>query len=293
MKPLLLAIAASIICLVSANAAETPDTTVVQTIKTVITEGPDGTTLVTITDTQGNTTVRTLSSARSDSTLTRLTSRMESNLSIRIGSNKQSRWTATCGGFNIGFASAPGHPSELPFEMGKSWEIGWTEMIGVGFDATPSTQLRLGFGLDWRNYKMTAPDARLAIAPDGSVIPLPYPEGTRPAGSRIKVFTLQMPLMIKQKMPFKLFRQQQWIALGVIGGYSPHASMLTRYRDGEGMVKKSVNKIGHRRWTLDLMAIAGLSESVGIYLRYQPQSVLRGSAQPDFRSLSTGLIFFY
>ena len=57
--------------------------------------------------------------------------------------------------------------------------------------------------------------------------------------------------------------------------------------------KQSNSKIGHRRWSYELIGMAGISSQVAVYLRYQPMSVLSGAGQPDFKSLSTGLIFFY
>ena len=100
--------------------------------------------------------------------------------------------------------------------------------------------------------------------------------------------------MLKQKMPFKLYGSQQWIALGASLDYSPHGSTLTRWKDeSEHKVKIAENKIGHRRWAWELVGILGVSSKVGVYIRYQPLSVLRGQGQPSFKSLSTGLIFCY
>lgn len=205
-----------------------------------------------------------------------------------------SRWNVHSGGFAAGFVAALNHPADMPIEMGKSFEFAWTEIIGVGFKATRTTELRLGFGIDWRNYKISTPDRRFTFDDAGNVTTAPYPDiAARPVNSRLKVFNLQLPFAIKQKMPFRLFKQQQWLAVGITLDYSPHASMLTRYATAEGnKVKISSDKIGQRRWSYELTGILGVSEAVGIYVRYQPLSVL-SSPQPDFSSLSTGLIFFY
>lgn len=274
------------------SASETPDTITNPGTRVVITESLRGAT-VEITDSMGNTTRRHLGGADGVTRTIRTENILELK-SVRIGDRNRSRWTVNTGGVNIGWVSAPGHPSNLPVEMGKSWEAGWFEIIGVGFDAGPMTTIRLGIGMDWKNYKITTPDYRYATDSEGVMTGAPYPAGTSPINSRLKTFTLSMPLMVRQKMPFRLMGQQQWVAVGIAPGYSPHASIVTRWETAQGKkVKESTNKTGHRRWVCELVGMLGLSEDVGIYLRYQPMSVVRQSGAPDFRSLSTGLIFFY
>lgn len=207
---------------------------------------------------------------------------------------KNRHWTVTSGGFNIGWVASPGHPATMPVEMGKSWEIGWYEIIAVRYKPTSSTSISLGFGMDWRNYKITTPDYRFSVSDDRIVTGEPYPDGVSPRNSRLKVFNLSIPLTVKQKLPLRLFGFKQWIAAGVTANYAPHASMLTRWRNADGKdIKVESNKIGHRRWSYDLTVMLGLSSQVGVYMRYQPQSILKGASQPDLKSLSTGLIFFY
>lgn len=207
---------------------------------------------------------------------------------------KNRHWTVTSGGFNIGWVASPGHPSTMPVEMGKSWEIGWYEIIAVRYMPTGSTSISLGFGMDWRNYKITTPDYRFTVGDDRIVAGEPYPAGVSPRNSRLKVFNLSLPLTVKHKLPLRIFGFKQWIAAGVTANYAPHASMLTRWRDSEGKnIKHESNKIGHRRWSCDLTVMLGLSSYLGVYMRYQPQSILKGAGQPDLKSLSTGLILFY
>lgn len=292
-RKIALCLTASISAALGAAATEYRDTTVTEIGRAVITELPDGTTVLEITDKTGSVATRTLGS---DASATRksFSTNITEYTTYRIGLNRGSKWTLNCGGFNIGWTAAQGHPATIPVEQGKSWEIGWMEIVGIGYDASPTTRIKLGLGLDWRNYKITTPDYRFVKTEEGTISTAPYPESTTPRNSRLKVFSLNMPLMVRQQMPFRLFGQQQWIAVGAILDYSPHASLLTRWRDSSGKsTKVSDNKIGHRRWSYEWAAIVGLSDDIGIYMRYQPKSVLSGHGQPDFKSLSTGLIFFY
>ena len=213
-------------------------------------------------------------------------------ISIRerhVDSSPQWDWTA--GGLVLGFVSAPGHPASMPVEQGKSIEIGITNLVGeryrVGYFS-----VTIGFGLDWRNYKITTPDYRFSDFGTHIGTEL-YPEGTEPINSRLKIFTLQIPIMFRQEMPFRFLGHRQSIGAGVTLNYNSHGSMLTRWRDTDGhVIRTSTNHIGQRRFSYDLMGIAGLSEDIGIYFRYSPLSILRGPQQPSFHSFSTGLIFF-
>ncbi len=213
---------------------------------------------------------------------------------IRLGNDKvlwrsSEHFEMICGGLTLGFTGAPGHPGNMPIEMGKSLEIGWMNIIGVKYH-THGFSASVGFGLNWRNYKISTQDYRFDCE-GGNIITAPYPDGSTPRNSRLKIFTMQVPVLFTQKMPFKLFRQQQSVTAGVILGYSSHGSLLTRWTDSNGQkVKQSSNHIGHRRFTYDLYGSIGLSHYFGIYVKYSPLSVLRGSGQPSFHTLSTGVV---
>ena len=293
MTRIIATIAAAILTAMSVYAQENTDTTTTSSKRAVIYELTDGSTVVEVTDANGVMTRTPLSNNNTEDVDYISIKSLRIPNHIRMGS-KYSRWDLKCGGFNFGWNFAPGHPGNMPVEAGKSFEIGWFELIGVEYKAGPTTSFNLGFGMDWRNYKISTPDYRFVGSATGGVEMTPYPEGSTPRNSRIKIFTLSMPLMIKQKMPFRLFGSQQWLAVGASLGYSPHGSILTRWSDESGHKDKQSNsKIGHRRWSYELIGMAGISSQVAVYLRYQPMSVLSGAGQPDFKSLSTGLIFFY
>lgn len=292
MKKIITAILAIIITSGAAQAQVSADTTLTVSGRTVIVEHSDGTIMVEVTDNTGKTIQYPIQ--QTDTTTTSIRQRVSIGSSLSFNIVHKSPWNICSGGFAVGWVSAPNHPSTMPVEMGKSWEISWEEVLGLRYDISRTTELKLGFGLNWRNYKMTTPDYRFTFDDAGNVTAAPYPDGMIPRNSRLKVFNLRLPLALKQKMPFKLFGQQQWAAVGITLNYSPHASMLTRYQAPDGSkVKTSCDKIGQRRWSYELTGIIGVSEAAGIYIRYQPLSILRGAGQPHFHSLSTGLIFFY
>lgn len=211
------------------------------------------------------------------------------NLGRRVDTTPQ--WDFSAGGIMIGFVSAPGHPATMPIEQGKSVEIGISHLIGERYQVGYFS-VTLGFGFDWRNYKITTPDYRFSDF--GTHIGTEqYPEGVDPVNSRLKIFTLQFPVLLRQEMPFRFLGHRQSLTAGVSLNYNSHGSMLTRWRDAEGhMIRTSTKHIGQRRFSYDIIGAIGLSEDFGIYVRYSPLSVLRGREQPSFHSFSTGLIFF-
>ena len=275
----------------SGYAQEIPDSICQKSEQVIIKTLPDGTTTLELTGSDGST---TLSNLKPDNErIIIITSDTRENHGIKFRTSN-SGWECMSGGFNIGWNFAPQHPRNAPIEPGKSWEIGWFQIAGVRNNITKLTSVSIGVGMDWKNYKITTPDYYFSPDGNGGIDALPYPSGVEPRYSRIKIFTLSLPLMLKQKMPFRLYGTRQWIAVGASLGYSPHGSVLTRWTDDTGRrVRITDKKIGHRRWTCEFVGILGVSSEVGVYVRYQPMSVLRGECQPDFKSLSTGLIFFY
>lgn len=202
---------------------------------------------------------------------------------------EEGNWSLSSGLLSFGFVSAPGAPQTLPVEMSKSFEIGWNKIVGARYTYS-NFSLDIGFGINWRNYKITTPDYRFAVE-GGKVYSDVYPEGVEPRNSRLKIFMLEAPVTLKLRMPFRVFGHRPSLSAGVIFDYATHGSMLTRWNDEKGhSVKVKSNKIGHRRFGYDIVGILGLSDDVGIMVRYSPLSVLRGNGQPHFHTFSAGLV---
>lgn len=285
-RNILLSIAAAVLTCGAASASEQPDTIKTEP-GTIVTKTADGKTIITVTDADGQ--VKTTKLSAADSRIIVVDGKKPNQPKSHPGGWHFSSW-----GFNFGWNFATGLSPVNPVEPGKSLEIGWLNMIGTEYRFSRSTALSIGFGMNWRNFKITTPDYRFVETGKQQVALGHYPEGVEPRNSRLKIFTLLAPVMIKQRLPFRLYGQKQWIAAGIVPGYAPHGSLLTRWRNDAGKNEKiSSNKVGHRRWTYELMGILGVSSDIGVYFSYQPVSVLRGAGQPDFKSFSTGLLLVY
>lgn len=193
------------------------------------------------------------------------------------------------GGLSFGFVTAMGMPGGMNVDMAKSFEIGIDQIVGFDIGISRYASLSLGFGVRWRNYRNTSVDGMFEYA-DGHVGWQPFPADVSGHYSRIKVFSLNIPLLYRQKMPFRLFGSRQWLAAGITGNYATHASLRTVWTnsDGKRMTVKN-NKIGHRRFSYDIVAMIGIDSSTSLYVRYSPLSPLRGIGQPVFHTLSTGV----
>ncbi|MDE7126109.1 MAG: hypothetical protein K2O12_06495 [Muribaculaceae bacterium] len=224
---------------------------------------------------------------------------------VRVGADRTSyglshgangSWDVVVRGFMFGFVDGAGAPPSVDIEMGRSFEFAGLQLLGVRY-STPSqnTMISAGIGIDWRNYKMTGADVRFIPDGDGHLTTGPYPEGVNARFSRLKVFSLGFPFLIEQKFPFRVPGNARFsITAGVVLNYNAHASSKTEWVDTESnRVDEYCGSIGHRRFTVDFIGIVRFCKFAGLYVKYSPQTVLCGSINPRFRSLSTGIICFY
>lgn len=198
-------------------------------------------------------------------------------------------WDATSEGFGIGFCSAPGAPGGSNVEQGKSFEVSWLNIIAAKATNRHGNSFTMGVGIDWRNWRTTL-DSRFTVT-DGIVGTGSYPEGASPRLSRIKVFSVQFPMLWHQNLPAKLFGSQMQMVFGPIFNLNTHGSVLTSWYEDGHKIKDSVNGINLRLFTVDLFAMARIFPGAGVFVRYSPYKMLTGSQRFNFHPFSTGLMF--
>ena len=103
-------------------------------------------------------------------------------------------WNIYTGGFVIGWDNASG----IDVNMGRSIDIGWLNVIGAKFKTRHGQRITMGLGIDWRNFKLNK-NVRFQQNND-YLSEGPYPEGAEPKSSRVKVFSLTMPLLVRQRL---------------------------------------------------------------------------------------------
>ena len=190
--------------------------------------------------------------------------------------------------FSVGFTTAVGAADGVNIPVGPSWEFMWDiAKIQVRPWKERNHYFYTGFGLDWRNYRMTDQN-RFVEQPDGQIVTTPYPQGSNPDFSRIKVLSLTVPFTYGF-FPFKqgLFRGFE---IGPVLNFNVYSSIKTRYGiDGEK--QKDITKGLHRNpVTVDLMVKLQM-KYFNIYAKYSPCNVLDTAYGPKFRSVSFGVGF--
>lgn len=190
--------------------------------------------------------------------------------------------------FGVGFTTAVGAADGVNIPVGPSWEFMWDiAQIQVRPWKERNHYFYTGFGLDWRNYRMTDQN-QFVEQPDGRIVTTPYPQGSNPDFSRIKVLSLTVPFTYGF-FPFKqgLFRGFE---IGPVLNFNVYSSIKTRYGiDGEK--QKDITKGLHRNpVTVDLMVKLQM-KYFNIYAKYSPCNVLDTAYGPKFRSVSFGVGF--
>ena len=182
----------------------------------------------------------------------------------------------------IGFTAPTKADARTDFSTFKSWEIFATIMQWDHyFERRHRNSVSLGFGIDWKNYRMTG-DTRFVKAPDGNVVLEKYPLQVSPDFSRIKVFSLTANLGFTHS-----FDKDFWIGFGPVVNFNVYGSMLTEYSLYGDDIERLERHIRQRPITIDWMLRLGIM-GVPLYLKYSGDNVLKDGGV-KFRSLSFGL----
>jgi len=186
-------------------------------------------------------------------------------------------WNIYTGGFVVGWNDALG----IDNAMGRSIDIGWLSVIGALYNTGHGQRITMGLGIDWRNYRLNS-DKR--FIDDGKTLTIgAYPDGATSRLSRVKVFSLTMPLLFKQRLFDKVD-----IFAGPVVNFNVRASVLTQYTlDGEKF-KESRTGIHQVPVMVDIMG--GLKwRGIGCYVRYSPCHVIKEQYGPSFTPLTVGV----
>ena len=208
------------------------------------------------------------------------------SLNHETETNRRHGWDVVSGGLAVGMVNPTAQPEGFGLQWSKSFEISWLNIIAVKYRYR-SMALSLGIGIDWRNYRMSGGETRMVLNDEGGIGLAPYPDGCLPGFSRIKVFSLGLPLLYSQRIAHRTYLQG-----GAIVNFNTNASLLTKYTSAEGnSMSVSTNSIHHRRVTLDYFGSITW-RGMGLYVRYSPHNVLLGHGSPRINPLSVGIILF-
>lgn len=181
-----------------------------------------------------------------------------------------------------GFSNAIGMPERADVQPFKSWEIWWLLGDWVVRPWRNANAFSVGFGLDWRNFRMTD-DLRFVMNNRAVAIDT-YPTGSTPIFSRIKVFSLNMPI--------RYHYEGRWVSfsLGPVVNLNTYGSLKTRYKLNGQKVKDVDTNVRVNPITIDFMGTVTVKGVPDIYFKYSPCNLLRGNYGPKFSTLSFGLM---
>lgn len=191
-------------------------------------------------------------------------------------------WNIYSGGLGLGWVDATSTPAS--FKTGRSLELQWLTVVGAKYNTGHGQRITAGIGIDWRNYHLSN-NMRFTLASDGRLATLPYPDGSSSRSSRLRTFSLTVPVIFRQRLGAGID-----IAAGIVTDFNVHASMATKYNDdAEGKIKENASKHLHQvPVSVDL--IAGLSfHRLGAYVKYSPCRVLKKGWGPEIKPLSAGI----
>lgn len=196
----------------------------------------------------------------------------QKNLSSRLG-------FGLCYGANADYKG--------PQSVGSSWEIMWTiaeiEKYGYG----KHNGFSIGFGVNWRNFRIDG-RSKFVKLDDGTITEEALPAGYDNDFSRIKVFSLTIPVMWKYRT------KQVTFGLGPVFNINTYASIKNRYWDADGEKHKQMfKKIHQRPITVDIMAEVSFHNWFSIYGKFSPMTILNSTYANDvnFQPVSFGIYF--
>jgi hypothetical protein len=182
----------------------------------------------------------------------------------------------------VGFTCPTEVDSRIDFSTFKSWEIFATLIQWDHYlDRHSRNCFSLGFGIDWKNYRMTD-DQLFTKAPDGNVTVERFPLEFEPKSSRIKVFSLTGTLRFTHD-----FGKGFSIGLGPVVNFNTYASIKTRYKFLGDKATRIEKNIRQRPITIDWMLNMSIAD-FPLYVKYSNDDVLKDGGI-KFRSLSFGL----
>lgn len=209
---------------------------------------------------------------------------------LKSDSSRASRayWSVILDGIYLGFGwpqVGSGHEA-FKQAMGHEYEMGIMNLVGVQFSTGYGQDISLGVGIEARRYHMHTVGLQFAKNEAGKVDIMPFPDGAHKRKANIELSSLQFPLVFKQYVGDFHF------SVAAIMNVNTTARLHAQYRLDDKDFDVCTRRIGHRPVTFDVMGAVSY-ESLGWYVRYRPQSVLKPDFGPKISTITTGFILAF
>lgn len=207
-------------------------------------------------------------------------------------SHFKSHWAGIVFGFNNAVNTKSGGlngANGVENNYGHSYEIAWNISDTHISLPHPNLGIVLGFGLDWRNYRMD--DNSRFVKEGGKLSVTSYPDGCTPKFSRLKTLDITFPILLEWQTLSS--HRKVYASVGPVINFKVYSSILTRYTDANGQAYKEFKKgVYQNPVNADLQAMIGC-RNIALYAKYSLFPLLQTSKAPEMHGFSTGIMWVF
>jgi len=139
-----------------------------------------------------------------------------------------------------------------------------------------------GAGMTWKNFTLTG-DTAMSKLTDGSIGTGPFPEGSVPKLSRLRVLSFSFPLLYSYEIGNGF-----GFTLGPVVNLNAGSCINTKYTVNGNKQKDKYQKVHANIATVDLMFELNL-KVISLYAKYSPLAPMDKAYWPDFQYFSFGI----
>jgi hypothetical protein len=200
--------------------------------------------------------------------------------------SKSQKWDADLY-VNFGFNTMLGAPSGYEFNMWPSFDFGF----GIKGDWMPYGKMNvwsLGFGVDWRYYRMDNATYWGKDATTGAIGLTNYLPSQSDRRTSLTEFSLQVPVTYTHYFD----KEQDWgVTLGAIVNFNTGAHVTREYTENDEDYEVETGSIHQRPVTIDGLLMVHTPGDFAIYCKYCPMKFLRDGYGQKMNQLSFGIYF--
>lgn len=172
--------------------------------------------------------------------------------------------------------------SKAPFDFDTE---GSTDLLV--FSTTPvvcidNFMMSVGGGVEWRTLALTGNSAMIKGA-DGRIFTGPYLPGAVPKKSRLRVFSLNLPVLFS----FEVF-DAVGVTFGPVFDFNVDSNIKNKYRLDGDKCKDKYKHVHSNVFNVDVLMELNVF-GISFFAKYSPMSLMDKSYWPEFQTWSFGI----
>lgn len=193
---------------------------------------------------------------------------------------KTKHWSVTTTGFYFGMGVK--HSWEV---INNSFEIGLLNIAAVNYNSLHGQNISLGVGIHHRSYSMKRPAMLMRDDLTDAVVMGTYPsvsvDEIKDRSSNLNMWTLQFPLMFKQRIVKKLE-----VSVAGILNWNTYARVDNHYELNKVEYDTKYKALKQNKVNFDFMGTLSWND-FGIYCRYTPGKFFEDGHGPEIKNTWT------